>query len=507
MSDHSDVLHGPFLGHAGTHPARLAVLAAGRRVSYGELAHRTAALAVELVASGVGPGSRVAVVAHKGWEQIVAALAVVRAGAAYVPIDAGNPPARVAELLRRADPTVVATDLSAARQDGGAGFPHLVVPTAIPAAEPDTAMLPVVSPADLAYVIFTSGSTGQPKGVMVEHVAAMNTINEVNDRFSVGPADRVYALSSLAFDLSVYDVFGTLAVGGTVVVPGRDDRTAGAWHRQLTEHGVTVWNSVPALMSLLVEHAAERGATLPPSLRLVLLSGDWIPLALPDRIRALAPQAEVVSLGGATEASIWSILYPVDRGDPDWRSIPYGRAMRGQTVEVLGSEGERPAAGETGEIVIGGAGLARGYWQDAAATELAFGAHPRTGARLYRTGDLGRYLPDGTIELLGRRDHQVKIHGYRIELAEVEHAMERHPGVHAAAVRAVGDKFDGRRLIGYYRAPGLALVPGELRTFLAGILPSYLVPAALVPLDALPLSSNGKVDRAALPWPVPPAGP
>ena len=488
MSRPADLLHAAL--DAPVRPDRVAVLAPGRTLTYGELAEHTHRLAVALTERGAGPGTRVAVVLPKGWEQVVAVVAVLRCGSAYVPVDAANPPARIAELLERADPVVVIADGPVE------GHPVVSVDQA-PATE---VALPDVSPDELAYLIFTSGSTGRPKGVMIEHYAAMNTIADVNERFRVGPADRTFALSSLAFDLSVYDVFGALAAGAAIVVPGATDRMARGWLRLLTEHEVTIWNSVPALMSLLVEHVAERGTTLPPSLRLILLSGDWIPVTLPDAIRRVAPGAEVVSLGGATEASIWSILRPVERVDPGWRSIPYGRAMRNQTVRVLDDDGEPAAEGVTGEIVIGGAGLARGYWRDDEATAASFGTHPRTGEPLYRTGDLGRTLPDGEIELLGRRDHQVKIHGHRIELGEVEYALHRHPDVAAAAARVVGDRHTSRTLIGYYRSRA-DLSPTDLRAFLAGILPAYMVPAALVPIDALPLSANGKVDRAALPWP------
>jgi len=492
MSRPPDLLHGPLMTPA--QPQQPAVVGDGMQLTYGELAAQSHRLAQTLATRNAGPGSRVAVVVPKGVAQVIAVLAVLETGAAYVPIDASTPQVRVAELLHICDPAVIISD-------------RPIIDTTVPVVSVGEAPRAAVEltgadPDDLAYVIFTSGSTGRPKGVMIDHRAAMNTITDLNTRFGVGPEDRTFALSSLAFDLSVYDIFGALAAGGTIVAPGAADRLPSAWLRLMTEHGVTIWNSVPALMKLLVEHVVERGLLLPPSLRLVFLSGDWIPLSLPDAIRRVAPQVEVVSLGGATEASIWSILHRVRAVDPAWRSIPYGTAMTNQTVQVLDSSWGPAAPGETGEIFIGGAGLARGYWDDEQATDAAFGVNPLSGERLYRTGDLGRYLPDGAIELLGRRDHQVKIHGHRIELGEVEHAMQRHPDVTAAAARVAGDRHASRQLIGYYCVAGHAeLQSHDLRTFLAGLLPSYMVPAAVVPLDALPLSANGKVDRAALPWP------
>src|SRR5437773_7805010 len=230
---------------------------------------------------------------------------------------------------------------------------------------------------------------------------------------------------------------------------------------------VTVWNSVPALMAMLVEYVAGRPDVVPDTLRLVLLSGDWIPVRLPEQVRALVPNAEVISLGGATEASIWSILYPIDSVDPAWTSMPYGKPMANQHVYVLSDGLERRPLWVPGELYIGGVGLARGYWRDEEKTRARFLTHPKTGERLYRTGDWGRYLPDGNIEFLGREDLQVKVRGYRIELGEIEATLRQHPAVRAAAVAALGEERGEKRLVAYLvaaheRPPTV----GELRGFL-----------------------------------------
>ena len=270
---------------------------------------------------------------------------------------------------------------------------------------------------DLAYVIFTSGSTGLPKGVMIDHRGALNTVADVNDRFAVGADDRVLAVSSLSFDLSVYDIFGPLAVGGAVVVPDADaQRDPAAWLDLVRGAGVTIWNSVPALLELLVEHLVVAGESA--RLRLVMMSGDWIPVTLPDRIRRAFGDPDVISLGGATEASIWSILYPIGEVPPEWTSIPYGHPMRNQSFHVLDDRLRARPDWVPGQLYIGGVGLAQGYLHDDAKTAAAFIVHPGTGERLYRTGDLGRFLPSGEIEFLGREDFQVKVQGYRIELGE-----------------------------------------------------------------------------------------
>ncbi|MFR9677008.1 amino acid adenylation domain-containing protein, partial [Streptomyces sp. TR06-5] len=356
-------------------------------------------------------------------------------------------------------------------------------------------------PGDLAYVIYTSGSTGVPKGVAVSHGAALNTCVDVVERFGVGPGDAVLGLSSLSFDLSVFDVFGVLGAGGRLVLPrAGSSRDPGHWLELVREHRVTVWNSVPALMAMLVEHAAGGGEGLP--LRVVLLSGDWIPVDLPGRVRGLAGGARVVSLGGATEAGIWSIAYPVDEVDPGWDSIPYGRPLRNQRFHVWNERWQECPVHVPGELFIAGAGLAEGYWRDEERTAASFVRHPVTGERLYRTGDLGRWLPSGEIEFLGREDFQVKVGGFRIELGEIEAAVAECPGVAAVVAAAPGERHH-RRLAGYVvpaAGAGEDLLD-RVRERAEDRLPSYMVPATWTVLDHLPLSANGKIDRNALPDP------
>jgi amino acid adenylation domain-containing protein len=356
--------------------------------------------------------------------------------------------------------------------------------------------------AALAYVIYTSGSSGQPKGVAIEHRAAVNTLLDINRRFGVGAKDVVFALSALGFDLSVYDFFGTLAAGARIALPEpAASRDPSRWARFVLEQGATVWNSVPALAHLYAEYVEAHPELRPSTLRLFLLSGDWIPVDLPDRLRALAPAAQVVSLGGATEASVWSILFPVERVDPAWESIPYGRPMTNQSFHVLDDELAPRPEHVPGGLFIGGAGLAREYWADPEKTADRFLRHPQSGERLYRTGDLGRFLPSGVIEFLGRDDLQVKVQGHRIELLEVEAALARHPELRAAAAGSVGPR-SLRRLVAWI-VPATPPGPDDeaMRAYLAARLPEAMIPSAFVRLDRLPLTANGKVDHAALPEP------
>ena len=493
------LLHAPVAEQAVARPREVAVVAPDRRLTYGELSGAADRLAGALRGLGARPGRLVAIVMEKGWEQIVAALAVLRAGGAYLPIDPGLPWERRRYLLEHGDVEVALTQPRFAGLEWPAGV------TALPVdgeTGEDAPLAPAQALDDLAYVLFTSGSTGVPKGVMIEHRGAANTVADVNRRFRVGADDRVLALSSLSFDLSVWDLFGLLAAGGRVVLPDPEaSRDPAHWHQRIVEEGVTVWNSVPALMEIYAEYLESRGEPMPASLRLVMMSGDWIPIGLPDRIRALGSRAELISMGGATEASIWSILYPIGLVDPSWKSIPYGRPMANQTFHVLDERLEPCPDWVPGHLYIGGIGLARGYWKDEEKTRASFVIDPRTGERLYRTGDLGRWLPDGNIEFLGREDLQVKIQGYRVELGEIEAALAKHPGVRDAVAAAVGEAKGHKRLVAYYVPRGEEIEAADLRAWLEARLPEYMVPALFLPLDRLPLTANGKVDRKALPAP------
>ncbi|SJZ79319.1 pyochelin synthetase [Marinactinospora thermotolerans DSM 45154] len=444
------LLHEGALDAALRTPDAPAVITPEGTTSHGELWARAAAVAAVLAERGCRPGDRVAIVMDKGVEQVVAAYAVLLAGAAYVPIDIAQPAHRRRVILADAGIRHVLTQSWLTGIDDWADTAEPIAVDAVPAGPALTARPPrAAAPGDLAYVIYTSGSTGVPKGVMISHRAALNTVADVNRRFEVGPGDRILGLASLGFDLSVYDLFGPPAAGGALVLPSAERRgDPSHWAELVADHGVTLWNSVPAQMQMLDDYLASAGDADLPTLRLALLSGDWIPVTLPDRIRARVPGLSLVSLGGATEAAIWSIHHPIGEVDPAWPSIPYGRPLANQTFHVLDERMNDRPDWVVGELYIGGAGVALGYLGDEARTAERFVTHPRTGERLYRTGDLGRYRPGGDIEFLGREDSQVKVRGHRIELAEIEAALLAHPGAAAAAVLAVGDR-DSRRLAAF----------------------------------------------------------
>ncbi|GGS60367.1 non-ribosomal peptide synthetase [Streptomyces griseoviridis] len=462
------LLHDGLIAQARRTPDRTAVVAADRSLAYGELLGRAEAVA-ELLRERCRctTGEIVAVAMPKGWQQIVGVLGTLLAGCAYLPLDTAQPPARRDRILKDAG---VRQILVCEGGPGPAGWPEQVRVDAVddltsaatsPYTSPPYGERP--RPEDLAYVIYTSGSSGTPKGVMISHRSALNTVADINTRYGVGEDDRILGLAGLGFDLSVYDVFGPLARGGALVLPAPDRRgDPSHWAELIHEHRVTLWNSVPAQLQMLDDCLGPTAEWDLSRLRLALISGDWIPVTLPDSIRGKLPGLRVISLGGATEAAIWSIHFPIGTVDEKWTSIPYGTPLAGQTFHVL--DAEDPALPPcpdwvTGELYIGGVGLALGYLGDPERTAERFVRHPVTGERLYRTGDLGRYRPDGVIEFLGRADSQVKVLGHRIEPGEIESALERHPSVGAACVLADGGRTD-RRLV--------AFVTGSHRTRNAG---------------------------------------
>ncbi|GAA2068995.1 non-ribosomal peptide synthetase [Streptomyces albiaxialis] len=447
------LLHEGFLARAAQAPEAVALVSRDGELTYGALARHAAAVAGALRGAGCGPGDRIAVVMDKGPEQIAAVLGTLLAGCAYVPVDTTQPRLRGERLLADARVRHVLTQswVETARA-WPAGLDRTSVDLLTPV--PDWADARRTGtgaetgagagsggdgPDAPAYVIYTSGSTGDPKGVVISHRAALNTVGDISARYSVTARDRVLGLAQLGFDLSVYDVFGTLAAGGTLVLP---DPARGAdpshWAELLAAHDVTVWNSVPAQLHMLTDYWETEPPPGPPALRLALLSGDWIPVTLPGRVGRHVPELELISLGGATEAAIWSIHHPITTVDPAWTSIPYGRPLRNQGFRVLDEDGRDCPVWVRGELCITGEGLALGYFGDEDLTARRFPAHPADGTRLYRTGDLGRYLPGGEIEFLGREDGQVKVRGHRVELGEVEAALLAHPDVGAAAV-TLGD--------------------------------------------------------------------
>lgn len=505
---HDVCLHAAFEAHARRAPDAVAVVHGGERWTYQRIDEDANRLARRLRSLGVGPDVRVGLCLDRSPGLLTALLGVLKAGGAYVPLDPAYPGARIETMVGGTSCAVMISrgDLAGNLPGAGTGTPLVLLDRdaeALAALSP--APLPAsAGPENLCYIIHTSGSTGTPKPIALRHRGVTNNIADLNSRFGVGPGDKVLALSSPSFDMSVYEFLGLTAAGGTVVVPDRDRvRDPAHWAGLIASEHVTVWNSAPALLGLLADHLEQAGTGPLASLRLALLGGDWVPVPLPDRVRAHAPGLRFVVMGGATEASIHSTLYEVEQVDPAWSSIPYGRPMANQRTYILDERLQPVPPGVPGELYLAGIGLARGYLDQPERTAERFvdwSYDEVVRERLYRTGDLARFGADGMIELLGRTDFQVKINGLRVELGEIETLLRSAPGVRQTAVAA----HDGR-LVGYV-VPEDSGAAGEdreeeLRALVADRLPEYMVPHAIVTLEALPLTPNGKLDRKALPVP------
>ncbi len=522
-------LHELFEAKAKQTPDAIAIVYGTHTLTYKELNQQANQLAHHLKQLGIGAGDFIGVYMNRGLEMIPALLGILKAGGAYIPLEPTFPNARVQWILESISVRCVVSqpihrstfeELQPQLPD----LEHLIcldataiAPTAsvtlstpLKIWEPSTLrQLPThdlprqSSPDDTAYIIFTSGSTGTPKGVVVRHKPVINLIEWVNRTFQVNDRDRVLFITSLCFDLSVYDVFGLLAAGGSIrVVSSEEVRDPQAMLTILQNEPITFWDSAPPALQQL----APFFSTIAPqksALRLVFMSGDWVPVTLPDALKETFPGVEVVSLGGATEATVWSNFYRIGDVNPNWASIPYGKPIQNAQYYVLDAGFNPCPIGVTGELYIGGDCLASGYTDPDKTTERFIENPLSSSSRLYRTGDLARFFPDGNIEFLGRIDHQVKIRGFRIELGEIEAVLSQHPAITDLVVMAREDQPGDKRLVAYVvvSAGGHPPTINNLRNFLREKLPEYMVPSAIVFLDLIPLTQNGKVDRRALPAP------
>ncbi|OEV01856.1 hypothetical protein AN217_00685 [Streptomyces qinglanensis] len=499
-------------------PDAVAVCCADRTLTYGELNARANRLARHLREQGVGHESLVALCLPRSEWLVVCALAVLKAGGAYVPLDPTAPPERLGHVLTDSAPRVVLVD--GALPDGLEAGTAVVVDVPgdadrwaqLPDSDPEP--VPGASPGDLAYVIYTSGSTGLPKGVMVEHRNVARFFLAAQEWFGYREGDVWTLFHSIAFDFTVWEMWGALLHRGRLVVVTQDvARSPADFYTLLCEEGVTVLGQTPTGFGQLIAAQGEDGA--PHQVRTVLLGGEELdasPLA-PWFRRPVNDGTTLVNMWGTTETTVVSTYREVVEPDTRLTTRPIGRPLPGMSVYVLDRYGDPVPTGAVGELVIGGEIVARGYLNRAELSAERFVADPycdAPGARMYRTGDLGRRLPDGTLEFLGRNDGQVKIRGYRIELGEIATRLNEHPAVAEARV-VVRGRGDDRRLVGYV-VPARGAVPQphrpderelkeELDAALRAALPSYMAPSGYVLLDELPLTGNGKLDTAALPEP------
>jgi len=484
-------------------PNQVALTKGAKTITYAELNKQANQLAHFLISEGVSPADNIGLLVNRDFEMIVGMLGILKAGGAYVPIDPEYPIDRQEYIYNQSLLKLVIADGNYPLKSLLESDKFKVIDAESIVSLPDTNPGLIINSEQLAYTIYTSGSTGRPKGVMIEHHSAVNLVKWVNNEYRVGTDDSLLFITSMCFDLSVYDIFGMLACGGNLVIAEKSEiQDVQVLSKMLVNNNVTFWDSVPTTMDYLVKTLEmENPEYRHQGLKTVFLSGDWIPVNLPDRIKKFFPNTKVICLGGATEATVWSNFFEHKQTLAHWNSIPYGKPLANNFFYILNEQLQPVPIGTVGDLYIGGVGVARGYANDPEKTQRQFVPNPFTtecGGMMYKTGDLGRMMFDYNMEFIGRKDNQVKINGFRVELGEIESVLNNSGLVSVAVVLAKNDAANNKRLIAY-------TVPGEpkaateaLVLYLKKTLPDYMIPSVWVELGQLPLTSNGKIDRNTL---------
>ncbi len=505
-------------------PDRVAVIDGDRSLTYSELDRRANQVANLLRRRGVANGDRVGVYLRKSLGAVVAIYGAMKAGACYVPLDPSAPPHRVGYIAGNCGIRHILTGTekrrawAEVRAEGAAAMTDLVVMNAVTAeglpeipgvaVHPASAIddEPVTTPAngtmqqDLAYILYTSGSTGDPKGVMLSHLACRAFVEWAGDEYSVTSNDVLSSHAPLHFDLSTFDLYAAARAGASLVlVPPKISVFPVEVARFMADHGISVWYSVPSILTMLVEHA-ELGPGALPSLRTMLFAGEVFPTKYLSRLMRLLPHVEFANLYGPTETNVctaYTVPEPPDENDPP---ISIGAAIGNVETFVVDEDMEVVDRGDVGELLVRGPTVMRGYWGDLERTRARLIRDPRDpefGDPVYRTGDLVEELPDGNYRFLGRRDNQIKSRGYRIELGDIEAAINSHPDVVECAVVAVPDEMISNRIRAFV-AVKAEIGDVDMIAFCSEIIPRYMIPETFTFRETLPHTSTGKIDRQAL---------
>ena len=497
-------------GAAEGSPGATAVRDAEGTFTYAELDARAARIAAALREAGVQPGDRVAIAAEKTRETVAALYGIMRAGAAYVPIDPLAPPLRATAIIQDAACSAVCTDeattgMLAGLREAGFGAPIVGIRGTVDGASVQASDIETIDgdgtlrccESDLAYILYTSGSTGTPKGVMLTHRNASAFVEWTVDRFGVRADDRVSSHAPLHFDLSVFDLYGAALAGAEVDLLSPAERSFGQdMVRAVEERRISVWYSVPSALTMMSDIATPDRIA---SLRVVLFAGEVFPIKHLARLRSLLPNAVLANLYGPTETNVCTYHVVPPTVSPDDPPLPIGKACENQEVFALDESMHPVGQGVVGELWVRGPTVMKGYWGDAERTKKTLiqnPLHDRFPDPAYRTGDLVRLREDGAYDFLGRRDHQIKVRGYRIELGDIEAALLSHPAVKEAAVIDIPDEKIGARLVAVVVANGVTDL--ELKKHCKDRLPRYMIPSSVHVHDDLPRTSTGKIDRRAL---------
>jgi len=496
-------IHELFEERALLDPESIALVFDDGELTYSDLNERADRLAAVLQSYKIGTGDFVGLLLKRSPELIICLLAILKAGAAYVPLNLTDPENRTNSIIDAAGIKFVITntlhDIDLKGKSERLNIEQLIKQSVVLEVIRKNI---VIRSTDPAYIIFTSGTTGTPKGVLVNHKSVINTIEWVNKTFRISNKDKLLWITSLSFDLSVYDIFGILAAGGIIRIISDEDRhNPKKQYDLLLNEGITFWDSAPQSLQQLTTFFNSNGnPRLSNSLRLVFLSGDWIPLSLPTAVTSVFPSAVVVGLGGATEATIWSNYFIIDKIQPEWKSIPYGKPIQNTRYYILDDKMDHCKVQQPGNLYIGGDCLALGYYNDPVLTNSKFIPDPfNPDCKLYRTGDKAQWQADGNIEFLGREDEQVKIRGYRVEMGEIKNAAQQNRAIKEAIVLPdKSDRHNIKVLLFITTYDNKKLEVNHLKREFRGNLPDYMIPTDIIQYDEFPLTINGKIDTKAL---------